>query len=70
MTSLMVHHHFLYYFNFFLSCRRWQRIKKFIIDTPPNSLKDSNVSLKMKTTETIVEVTFLVRNISKVKKVC
>jgi hypothetical protein len=39
-----------------------------IIDTPPHSLKDSNASLKMKTTEKErVKVHSLVRNTSKVE---
>jgi hypothetical protein len=34
-------------------------------DAPPNSLKNSNASPKMKTMEEGVEVRFFVRNISK-----
>jgi len=40
-------------------------------DTPPNSLKDSNVNPKLKTMEEeVVEVRSLVRNILRVRKVC
>jgi hypothetical protein len=40
-------------------------------DTPPNSLKDSNVSSKMKTTEEErIRVCFLVHNILRVRGAC
>jgi hypothetical protein len=39
-------------------------------DAPPNFLKDSNVSLKMKTAEEKVKVRFFVYNISGVKRAC
>ncbi len=40
-------------------------------DTPPSSLKNSNASLKEKTTkEERIGVHFLIRNILKVKRAC
>jgi len=39
-------------------------------DAPPNSLKDSNVSLKVKTIEKGVGVRSLVHSISKVRGAC
>ncbi len=40
------------------------------IDTPPNSLKNSNVSPKMKTTKERIRAHSLVRNTSRVRRVC
>jgi hypothetical protein len=48
----------------FLQIILWKALKKFIVfDTPPNSLKDSKVNLKVKTTkEEVVGVCSLVCN--------
>jgi len=40
------------------------------IDAPPNSLKDSNVNLKMKIMKEGVGVWFFIHNTTRVKKVC
>jgi hypothetical protein len=44
----------------------WQ----FIVDAPSNSLKNSNVSLKVKTTKEIVRVHSLIHNTLGVRKAC
>jgi hypothetical protein len=41
-----------------------------LINLPPNSLKDSTVSSKVKTMKKIIQVYFLIRNISRVTNVC
>jgi hypothetical protein len=40
------------------------------IDTPPNSLKDSNVNLMLKTTKEGIGVRFLTHDTSRVKGAC
>jgi len=42
----------------------------YTLDAPPNSVKDSNVSSKMKTLEKGVGVCCIVHNTSRVRRVC
>jgi hypothetical protein len=55
-----------------LTCIRHYKLngKVFNIDAPPNSLKDSNASPKVKTMKKIIGVRFLTRNISRAKGAC
>jgi hypothetical protein len=41
-----------------------------MFDALPNSLKDSNSNLKMKTMEEGVKVRFLARNIPRIRRAC
>jgi hypothetical protein len=55
-----------------LTCTKHYKLngKIFNIDAPPNSLKDSNASPKVKTMKKIVGVCSLIHNTSRVKGVC
>ncbi len=45
-------------------------IRQWLVDAPPNSLKDLNVNFKMKIMEEKIRVYFFAHNISRVKGVC